>query len=338
MLMVPGSARPDRWPRKAIKIVVGREVGGGADGTARLLAPLLQAKLGASRISVTNMAGASGAIAARYVRSHSPDGHHWLVAGGFHQGLRAMGFDNAVPYMDWQYFGADSSIMSFAVRQDSPITDMEDMVRRGIDNPDRLSMSVDGIGGTWHLGALLVMHATGARYRIVPYGGGKPATVAGIQGEVDIVCSGVHEQIGPIRSRLLRPLGAGSSHPITLHGETLPSILDAVPKLADKTPIGGGAAIGLSRDTDRDLLTKLADAWATTLKSVDVKQALELHGRFPALAIGEAADRSAALHETVAANLLSGMGVSKHSPEDLGLPTIDEFDNWWPPKGYSPRI
>lgn len=174
MLLWPLVGRAGPWPEQTIEIVVGRKAGGGADSTARLLAPVLEERLGASRISVTNMPGASGAVAARFVRSLPPDGHRWLMAGGYHQGLRAMGFDDAAPYRDWQYFGADTSIMSLAVRPDSPIRDLEDLLRRGKDEPDRLRVAVDGIGGTWHLGALLVMRATGARYRIIPYGAASP--------------------------------------------------------------------------------------------------------------------------------------------------------------------
>lgn len=337
-LLLPLHCRAGNWPEKAIEIVVGRQAGGGADGTARLLAPLLEDRLGAPRISVTNMPGASGAVAAKYVRSLPPHGHHWLIAGGYHQGLRAMGFDDAVPYKDWQYFGADSSIMSFAVDPDSPIRDLEDLIRRGIDQPDQMRMSVDGIGGTWHLGALLVMRTTGAKFRVIPYGGGKPATVAGLQGEVDVVCSGIHEQIGAIKAGKLRALGTGASETINLQDESLPSILTAVPKLATKTPIGGGAAMGVDRSTDAGVLKRIADAWTWAIRSEKADQAQRLRGRFPALAVGEAADRSAALYETVAANLLQEMGIAKHSPADLGLPSIDEFDDWWPPKGYSPRI
>ncbi len=337
-LLWPLVGRAGQWPEKAIEIVVGRKAGGGADGTARLLAPVLEAGLGAARISVTNMPGASGAVAAQFVRALPPDGHHWLMAAGYHQGLRAMGFDDAVPYRDWQYFGADASIMSLAVPPDSPIRDMEDLIRRGTNEPDRLRMAVDGIGGTWHLGALLVMRAAGARYRIIPYGGGKPATIAGLQGEVDVVCSGVHEQIGSIKAGLLRCLGTGAAGSILVQGVSLPPIVSTLPALATTVPIGGGAAMGVNRDTDADILRQIADAWSLALQGNAVVQALGLQGRFPALAVGEVADRRAALSETVAANLLSEMGVAKRTPADLGLPGIEQFDDWWPPRGYRRRI
>jgi tripartite-type tricarboxylate transporter receptor subunit TctC len=338
MLLCPLAARAGTWPENPIHIVVGQKAGGGTDGTARLLSPQLEEYLRAPRINVSNMPGASGSRAAKYVRAQAPEGYHWIIAGGYHRGLRAMGFDDAVPYSDWQYYGADSSIMSFSVLPDSPIRDMEDLIRQGIDRPGRLSVSVDGIGGTWHLGALLVMRATGAQFRFIPYGGGKPATVAGLQGEVDVVCSGVHEQIGSIKAGQLRPLGTGAAGTLTLRSVELPSAIDVVPELSNKAPIGGGAAIGVNRDTDPGILTRIADAWSHSVNSDGFIQANNERGRFAGFATGEAADKRAALLETLATTLLNEMGIAKHSPADLGLPALDDFEHWWPPRGYQPRI
>ena len=70
------------------------------------------------------MPGASGGVAASHVYSKVPDGNSWLFVGGYNRGLRAMGFSDLVPYLDWQYFGADSSLMSLSVKPDSPIKDI----------------------------------------------------------------------------------------------------------------------------------------------------------------------------------------------------------------------
>ena len=32
------------------------------------------------------------------------------------------------------------------------------------------------------------------------------------------------------------------------------------------------------------------------------------------------------------------IGKEVMSPEELGLPQPAEFDSWWPPKGYTPRM
>ena len=326
------------WPDRDIEIVVARKPGGGVDTISRLLAPLLERELNNVRIGVSSKPGASGAIAAKYIQSLAADGYHWLATGGFSKGLRAIGVDESVPWRDWQYYGADSSLMSISVPPDSPITDMEDLVRRARDEPEKLTMATSGLGGTWHLGALLVVRETGARFRFIPYQGGKAATVAGIQREVDVVCSGVHEQIGAIRAGDLRHLATGATETINLGGVELASVTSAVPGLADKTPIGGGMSIALRRDTDTEILEKLANAWMVATADPGFIEQEENIGRLVTPVVGEKADRRAAQQETISANLLSDMGLAKMGPEQLGLPAIADFDSWWPPAGYQPRF
>jgi len=61
---------------------------------------------------------------------------------------------------------------------------------------------------------------------------------------------------------------------------------------------------------------------------------------FKALAVGDEADKLAALRESVTAWLLWDLKVQgvKVNPADLGIPRPEKFDAWWPPKGYKPRM
>ena len=57
---------------------------------------------------------------------------------------------------------------------------------------------------------------------------------------------------------------------------------------------------------------------------------------------GEAADRRAAQVEAVTAttfwNVRDKIGKKVKNPKELGLPDPANFDSWWPPKGYKPRM
>jgi len=334
------SARSESsWPQSDIFIVAGYKPGGGVDMISRLLAPLLEERLNDGvRISVLNKPGASGAIATKHVRSQPADGYRWLATGGFNRGLRAMGIDDSVTWKDWQFYGADASLMSFSVPMDSPVRDFEDLIRRAKDNPEKLTVSTSGVAGNWHLGALLVAQATDVRFRFIPYQGGKSATVACIKREVDVACSGLHEQLGAIRSGDLRHLATGASETITLGGIDLESVTVTIPHLSDKTPIGGGACIALRRETDPVILSDLASTWLDATSDVSFVRKEQSLGRLVVPVVGETADKRAAYLETISANLLHEMGLAKSSPQELGVPSISEFDNWWPPKDYNPRI
>ena len=284
------------------------------------------------------MPGATGGVATRHVYALAPDGHNWIFAAGYNRGLRTMGFDNTVPYLDWQYFGADSSLMSLAVHTDSPIRDIDDLLRTAHDRPRPLGISVGGYGGSWHLAVLLLMRASGTRFRVIPYDGGKPAVVAGLNGEVDVVCCGLYEQISFLKQGLLRHLATGGTRSMTLDGVSLSSITDTVPALLPQAPLGGGSTLALRRDVDPGILKKIDSAWRRTISSAKTRELTRARGRLIDMTTGEKADRRAALLETQAANLLHETGMARYSPADLGLPTIEEFDNWWPPRRYRPRI
>jgi hypothetical protein len=150
--------------------------------------------------------------------------------------------------------------------------------------------------------------------------------------------NGLHEQLEFIKSGHLRNLAVCTGEAMDIQGQHLKSIVDVVPGLKGKTPVGGGTAMAMRRDTDPGILRTVAKAWVAGVKS---KKFMEIEGkkaRFPDPVVGEEADKRATLWEVVGANLLHESGKAKKTPKELGLPTIAEFDKWWPPKGYKPRI
>lgn len=324
------------WPSRPITAVVSTSQGGGVDTVMRNLEPLLEERLGGATINVTNKTGGTSSIATKYVFSQPSDGNWWLSCPGFNRGLRVLDLIDTVEYTDWQFYGCDTSIASVGVLPDSPIKDMDDLIKRGKDNPGELRMSTNGPGGTWHLAALLFMRDTGTDYRIVPYKGGKPATTACLEGEVDVAISGTHEQLPFVKSGQLRNLCVMSGKTLDAQGQSLQPITNWVPTLEPLTPIGGGQSIALKRDVDPAILKKLAQAWldsvnSDTFQEIDAKQP-----RFPDPVVLEDADRRAALWDCVASNLLVEQGLAKKTLAEVNLPTIQDFDSWWPPKGYKP--
>lgn len=319
-------------------MIVATKQGGGVDGVARTLEPLLEPRLGNATINVVNKTGATGSIGGEFVWNKPPDGHWWFCSGGFNRGLRALGLMDKIGWQDWQYCGADTSIMSLSVPPDSPFNSLEDLIKHAKDNPGKLRMSGNGLGGTWHLAASLVMKISGTDFRFVPYKGGKPATTAALKGEVDVACSGLHEQLDAVKAGRLKNLAISVDKEMNIQGQALKPITDAIPALKGKTPIGGGMSMAMRRDTDIGVLKTVSKNWLDAVNSKEFHAIDMKKPRFPDPTIGADADKRAALWETVAANLLADVGKAKKSPKDLGLPKIEEFESWWPPKGYKPRI
>lgn len=326
------------WPSRPITAFVATALGGGVDQVMRSLAPIIEPALDNATVNIVNKTGATGSIAGSYVMNQPPDGYSWFCAGSFNRGLRPMGLMNAVPYKDWQYFGVDTSIASISVLPDSPIKDMEDLIRKAKDAPGKLRLATNGLGGTWHLAATLVMQQSGTNFRIVPYNGGKPAQTAALKGEVDVTLNGLHEQLELLKAGRLRNLCVCTDKPMDIQGQHLKPITDMVPTLKGKTPIGGGTAMAMRRDTDPGILRAVSKAWVAAVNSQKFRDIEAKKPRFPDPVVGEAADKAATLWEVIGANLLYDVKKAKKSPKELGLPSINEFESWWPPKGYKPRV
>lgn len=148
----------------------------------------------------------------------------------------------------------------------------------------------------------------------------------------------MHEQLELIRAGRLRNLSVCTEKAMDIQGQHLKSITDFIPGLKGKTPIGGGTAMCMRRDADPGILKAVAKAWVAGVNSKKFTEIELKKARFPDPVVGEEADKRATLWEVTAANLLHAVGKSKKSPKELGLPSISEFDKWWPPKGYTPRI
>ncbi len=326
------------FPNRPITQVVSTALGGGVDTVARAVSAQMKINLGNATINSVNKTGGTSSIATKFVFSQPSDGYTWLACPGFDRGLRILGKDTTVPYKDWQYFGCDTSYMSLAVLPNSPIKDLADLIDRAHKKPGGLRMATNGPGGTWYLAALLVERASKTKFRLVPYNGGFPAMKACLEGEVDVTCNGLHEQLPFIKTGKLRNLAVAVSAPLDIQGVKLQPITNWLPSLKSVTPIGGGYSLALKRDTDKAVLKQIADAW---VKSVNSKEFQAFDGkkpRFPDPVVGEAADKRAALWDCVASNLLVTAGLNKKGLKELDIPTIEEFEHWWPPKGYKPAI
>lgn len=326
------------WPTKPITAVIGYKAGGGTDFVARTAGAIIEPLIPGATINPINKPGAAASLATDFVWNKPADGHWWLSTSGFNRGLRVTGQHDTNPYTDWQFYHADTAIMSVAVLPNSPIKSIEDLIKYCKDNPGKLKVSNSGIGGSWHLGGTLFKKVAGIDYTDVPYKGGKPAVLACLNGEVDAVTSGLHEHLKHFKAGTLRSLAICSKADMTLQGVTVKSITHAVPGLAEHTPFGGGSTVALRRDTDKGILKQVGAAWMKAINSDKFKELEAKKPRFPDPAIGEEADRRAALWETVAANLLHEAGKGKVDPKDLGIPKIEDFNSFWPPKGYKPAI
>jgi tripartite-type tricarboxylate transporter receptor subunit TctC len=332
------SAQEGWKPTRPIRLIIQFAAGGGTDMNLRTLAKAMEEVLG-QPITCSNMTGALGSIAANYVYEQPADGYTWLGAADFSRYFRIMDVHRTAAWRDWQYFQASVSMASWSVLPTSPIKSFEDLMRMAKEKPESIRVSTDGKGGLWAEAISIVADAGGFTFKNIPYDGGAPATMAALQGDVDVAGSGLHEQVEFIKAGKLRNLAVFSDTDVDVPGVgILKSITGIVPATKASAPFGGMYNLAFKRDTPRPVLMTVKRALLQAVQAPAYQDLLQKRFFKQQLVSGAEADRKAARLEAGSAALYQKLGIAKKSPEELGLPKPGDFEKWWPPKDYKPSV
>lgn len=199
-------------PKKPINIVVGFSPGGGTDIIARTVSSAAQEFFPVPLV-IVNRSGASGTIAAEYVRNAPPDGYTLLVAGGSES--TSVGNHQKLPYDIRTDF---TSVIQFnrqrtllAVKGDAPWASLQDFVTEVKANPGKYTYGSSGAGGIYHSALLVFTRAAGLDMKHVPYKGGAPAMAALLGGHIDVTALSPDEGKAMLDSGQVRALATFSN-------------------------------------------------------------------------------------------------------------------------------
>ena len=340
LVIRPQGARAAGWPDKPVTLVIMYAAGGGTDVVMRLIGKEMAVAKGWT-IEPANKPGAVGGIATNYVLSQPADGYTLLGAANFNKFVRVMGHSQSKTWEDWTIMQAAASLASWSVRTESELKSLDDVVKFAKANPGRLTISTSGTGGIWQEVAMQVADRLGISIKYVPYKGGKPATLAGLQGETMIAGGGVHEHIELIRAGKLRNLFQCGSKDIKLQdGKVLSSLGTLAPETKSLLPVGGSYNLMMRRSVPLAVQKEITEAFVAAANSKAFKEVAEKKFFELQVLTGEAADKRAAQLETQTAYLFnrynSEIGAKVKTAKELGLPDPKDFDKWWPPQGYKP--
>jgi tripartite-type tricarboxylate transporter receptor subunit TctC len=332
--MTPAAAQ---WPERPITLVVMYGAGGGTDVVLRTLAAEMSESMG-WRINVINRPGAAGSLATNYVLNKRNDGYTLLGSSSFGKFARISGDGESRSWTDWYYMQAGTNLASWSVRPDSPFKTFADVVAAAKANPGEITISTSGTGGLWHEMAAAVALAAGIELKYVPYSGGQTATLAGLNGEVDIAGGGVHEHMQFVDAGQLVTLQQTSPQNIvTASGKVMPTLVNFIPGIEDRLPPNGTYDIGIRRDTPIAIIRELQRAFLAAVASQRFRDMVEQRNFVIDVLVGEAADRRAAQLEVISADTFEKLNIpGARSAAELGLPEPVDFAAWWPPQGYEP--
>ncbi len=186
LLLVPAGARA-AYPERVITLIVPFAAGGPTDIIARIVSVAFQKSLGQS-VVVENRGGGGGnpgmAIAARA----TPDGYTLLLTSTAIAVNPAL--YSSLPYDPFKDFVPICELVNapnvLFVRANSGIKTVADLVARARAAPGTLNYSSPGAGTKSHLTAEQLKLRAGIDMVHIPYRGGGPATMAVLEGTVDV--------------------------------------------------------------------------------------------------------------------------------------------------------
>jgi tripartite-type tricarboxylate transporter receptor subunit TctC len=203
-----GLLAQERFPAKAVRLIVPFPAGGSTDLVARSLGQRL-AETWAQPVIVENRAGAGGTIASEAVARAAPDGHLLLI-GSVSTHAIVPQLMKKPPYDPVADFTPISELASFpnvlAVNAALPVRSVRELVALARQRPGQLTFASNGNGTSNHLAGELLKVQAGIDLLHVPYKGGAPAIADTVAGHVAMLFNGVSNVLPYHRAGKLRAL------------------------------------------------------------------------------------------------------------------------------------
>jgi len=261
------AVQAQRYPERPVQVIVPYAPGGSVDVIARALAQKLSEQMGQS-VFVENRAGAGGTIGVSAVTRSKPDGYTLLLtslgAVTVTVHLTKAGYD---PLKDLAPISrVATSGLVIAVKHDSPLRSVRDLIDAAKAKPGSISYAVTGVGSQTFLAGELLKRSLNLDMVPVQYKGGGPAAAAVAAGEVQ---AGITDS-GPIQPLLQ----AGRVRVLAVTGGQRASAMPNVPTMEEAGVPGfridSAIALFAPAGTPQDVVRKLNAEVATALKSPDL--------------------------------------------------------------------
>jgi len=245
------------YPQKSINLIVPWPVGGITDRVARALAPIFEKYIGVP-VVVMNIPGASGAIGTEQLYAKPSDGYNILFSaetlGMFRVlGYSKLGFDDFDPI---SMVIEDEKVI--VVPKTSKYMTIDDLVKDIKNKPGKVRMSYSGPGASGHIQGLL-LKKSGLDVSMTPFGGGSPAMLAAISGQVEFTVGNVANVLEYIKSGDLKALAIFSKEKVAAMPE-VPPITQIVPELLPYLPLTFPNCILIKKGTPAEVKATIQKA------------------------------------------------------------------------------
>ena len=272
------AAAQESWPNKPVRLIVPFAPGGSTDVIARMMALKLTEVWGQT-VVVDNRAGAGGNLGADIVAKSLADGYTLLFGTGSitinPQLYKKMPFDtrkDLVPITN-----VASGPMLVVVPDDSPITNVKELIAAAKAKPGTINFGSAGVGSQVHLAGENFANAAGIDIVHVPYKGEAPAYT-------DLIAHQTQMMVGNFAAASAL-LGKGRLRALAVTGKQRSPLMPELPTVAESGLAGfentGWFGLLAPAGTPPAILAKVQADTARVLAGTDTKARLYVQGMTP---------------------------------------------------------
>ena len=257
--------------QKPIKLIVPYAAGGPIDATARVLAERVATTLGP--VIIDNKPGAGGNIGADAVAKAAPDGLTIGIAALATHAINPWLYSK-MPYNVATDFAPITQmvrvpnvlVMNVDTAKRLNISSLGDLVKYAKANPGKLNYGSGGNGSGGHLAGEMFKAQAGVFAVHIPYGGGNPAQLALLSGQVDFNFDNLATAAPNIRAGKLKALAITSAK----RSDALPDV-PTVGETLKGFEVDTWWGLVAPAATPKDLIEKYNKAFVDALNSDQAK-------------------------------------------------------------------
>lgn len=274
-LIASPAALAQKYPEKAVRVIVPFAAGGGTDIIARMMAQGLADGWG-QNVVVDNRPGGGTVIGAELVARSNPDGYTLLLTANPQSSNPAL--LPKLPYDTVRDFAPVTMVASapllLVVHPTLPVRTVRELITLARARPNQLTYASSGNGGPQHLAGELFKFMAGIVMLHVPYRGGAPAIADLLGGQVQLSFASLLTALPHIKSGKLRALGLSSVKRLASNPD-IPTVAESgVPGFELVTWYGVFAPAA----TPRSVVSKIQGDMARVLASAEVRDRLARSG------------------------------------------------------------
>lgn len=306
------------YPAKEIQGIIQWGAGGSTDTVSRAITPHAEKILGGT-VVMQNVTGGVGAIGLNQVADADADGHTLLF-----------GAENPLLYKVMQLGDKDygdfvpvniiaRGVPILVANVDAPFNTFPELVEYVKAHPKEVKFGSTGPGGLPSVVTAMINSKTPLDVTFVPYDGDGPALTALQGGAIHVMPAVLGAAMEGIKGGTMKPIALFDVE-ASPQLPDVPTIVSTNPEFAEMLPWGPFFGVFVKKGTPDDVVAKLVAAYAEAAKAPDFVSLIDGRG-FKMLSLsGAEADTFLADWQSKTAWLIHGAGLTKTSPEEVGIP------------------